>query len=63
MSDTGSSQPNPMISPAGMTTDIGDIRGRRLGQLVGKNLGPALRRIVPQDETPKPPVAAFDSAL
>lgn len=43
-------------------TEIADRRGIPLGQLPGSP-GSAARRVVPPSQTPKPPVAAFESAM
>lgn len=64
MEDTAQNRkpPETTFEPGSGTTAITRNSNIRLGQL-SSSAGTSLRRIIPQGETPKPPVAAFDSAM
>lgn len=62
MSDSAASVAAPALFAAAEPTFVAKTRGIPLGK-VTDTAAAGLRRIVPAAETPKPPVAAFDSAL
>jgi FXSXX-COOH protein len=53
---------DPQQPVDGIATEMPDVRTIPLGRLAATKRS-ALRRVLPDGSAPKPPVAAFDSAM